>query len=175
MFSETTALKLGDQSKRFSPKQKIAIEFIAMNPAATKKEIADHVGVDPVTIYDWQREPNFVDSVYYRIIEIIDKKKFPNDVNLYPGDYIINIAKEIIKKKKIKDFSILNKIHEKLTFESLKVSMKMIKDNLKLLGVEHDSFVYESELVKKKLVTKAIKKAGGKAYIIHSEAGTRID
>ncbi len=66
MFSETTALKLGDQSKRFSPKQKIAIEFIAMNPAATKKEIADHVGVDPVTIYDWQREPNFVDSVYER-------------------------------------------------------------------------------------------------------------
>ena len=66
MFSETTALKLSDQSKRFSPKQKIAIEFIAMNPAATKKEIADHVGVDPVTIYDWQREPNFVDSVYER-------------------------------------------------------------------------------------------------------------
>ena len=101
---------------------------------------------------------NFVDSVYYRIIEIIDKKKFPNKVNLYPGDYIINIAKEIIKKKKIKDFSVLSKIHEKLTFESLKVSMKIIKDNLKLLGVEHDSFVYESELVKKKLVTKAIKK-----------------
>ena len=101
---------------------------------------------------------NFVDSVYYRIIEIIDKKKFPNKVNLYPGNYIINIAKEIIKNKKIKDFSVLSKIHEKLTFESLKVSMKIIKDNLKLLGVEHDSFVYESELVKKKLVTKAIKK-----------------
>ena len=66
MFSETTALKLSDQSKKFSPKQRIAIEFIAMNPAATKKEIASHVGVVTETIYDWQKEPYFVEAVYER-------------------------------------------------------------------------------------------------------------
>ena len=41
---------------------------------------------------------NFVSSVYYRILEIIKNKTFPNDENLYPGDYIIDIAKKIIKK-----------------------------------------------------------------------------
>jgi len=101
---------------------------------------------------------NFVYSVYYRIIEILDKKKFPNKENLYPGDYIINIAKEIIRTKTIKDFSTFDKIHEKLTLESLKISMKLIKGNLKLLGVEHDSFIYESELIKNKLVEKVIAK-----------------
>ena len=41
----------------------------------------------------------FVSSVYYRILEIIDNKTFPNDRNLYPGNYIIDIAKIIIKSK----------------------------------------------------------------------------
>mgnify|MGYP001331731684 CR=1 FL=1 len=40
---------------------------------------------------------SFVSSVYYRILEITENKTFPNDKNLYPGDYIINIAKKIIK------------------------------------------------------------------------------
>ena len=47
---------------------------------------------------------NFVLSVYYRILEIVEKKKFPNDLNLYPGEYIIDIAKKVIKEKKIKNF-----------------------------------------------------------------------
>ena len=66
MFSDTTTLQSSNQSKKFSPKQRIAIEFIAMNPAATKKEIASHVGVVTETIYDWQKEPHFVDAVYER-------------------------------------------------------------------------------------------------------------
>ena len=64
MFTETTALKLSDQSKSFSPKQRIAIEFIALNPGSTRKEIASHVGVTDITIYDWQKNPHFVDAVY---------------------------------------------------------------------------------------------------------------
>ena len=39
---------------------------------------------------------SFVNSVYYRIIELKENKKFPNNKNLYPGDYIIDIAKLII-------------------------------------------------------------------------------
>ena len=42
---------------------------------------------------------NFTKSVYYRIVEILENKKFPEDVNLYPGDYIVDIANKIIKKK----------------------------------------------------------------------------
>ena len=37
---------------------------------------------------------NFVSSVYYRILEILKSETFPGDENLYPGDYIIDIAKK---------------------------------------------------------------------------------
>ena len=57
-------LQPSNQSKTFSPKQRIAIDYIALNPAATRVEIASHVGVTPTTVYDWQREPYFVDAVY---------------------------------------------------------------------------------------------------------------
>jgi len=64
MINKSVALQPGSESKSFSPKQRIAIEFIALNPSATKKEIANHVGVTDVTIWDWQKNPNFVDAVY---------------------------------------------------------------------------------------------------------------
>ena len=42
--------------------------------------------------------------------------------------------------------------------ESLEISIKLIKNNLELLGVKHDNFVYESNLIKDELVSKVIKK-----------------
>jgi len=58
------AIQPRDESKSFSPKQRVAIEYIAMNPGSTRKEIASHVGVTDITIYDWQKNPHFVDAVY---------------------------------------------------------------------------------------------------------------
>ena len=100
---------------------------------------------------------DFVLSVYYRILELTKKETFPENKNLYPGDYIIDIAKNILNKKKIKNFSTFNKINKQLTKESLKISMELIKKNLKDLGIKHDNFVYESSLIEKKLVSKTIK------------------
>ena len=108
---------------------------------------------------------NFVSSVNYRILEIVENKSFPKDKDLYPGDYIIDIAKKIIKNKSIKDFSNFEKIYKKLSSESLKHSMKLIMDNLNLLGVKHNNFVYESNLIDKKMVSKIIKKLEKKNYI----------
>ena len=101
---------------------------------------------------------NFTNSVYYRILEILKKKDFPEDKNLYPGDYIIDIANRIIKKNTIKNFDNFNKIYPKLSLLSLKYSMDLIKNNLKLLGINHDNFIYESNLIKNKIVSKVIKK-----------------
>ena len=108
---------------------------------------------------------NFVSSVYYRILEIIENKSFPHDQNLYPGDYIIDIAKKIIKKKSIKNFSNFDKIYKQLSSESLKYSMQLIMSNLNLLGVKHNNFVYESKLVDKKMIQKIVKKLQKKKYI----------
>ena len=108
---------------------------------------------------------NFVSSVYYRIVEILKNKPFPSDANLYPGDYIITIAKNIIKKKSIKNFDNFKKIYKRLSAESLKHSMYLIKDNLNLLGVKHNNFVYESKLIDNKSVLKVVKKLKKENFI----------
>ena len=43
----------------------------------------------------------FVFSVYHRILEITEEKIFPSNKDLYPGDYIIDIAKKNCGRKKI--------------------------------------------------------------------------
>ena len=107
----------------------------------------------------------FVLSVYHRILEITEKKIFPSNKDLYPGDYIIDIAKKIVEEKNIKDFKNFNKAYEKLAKESLKFSIELIKNNLDNLGVKHDSFVYESELIKNEFVSKTIKKLQKDNYV----------
>ena len=108
---------------------------------------------------------NFIYSVYYRIQEILNHKKFPNNKDLYPGTYIIDIANKIVNKKTITDFSKIEDIYEKLSSESLSESMALIKNNLNLLGVKHDNFIYESDLIKNSTVSKAIEKLKKLNYI----------
>jgi len=107
----------------------------------------------------------FVLSVYYRILEITEKKIFPGDKDLYPGEYIIDIAKKIINEESIKDFRDFDKVNEKLTKLALKSSIRLIKNNLDNLGIKHDNFVYESELIKKELVSGIIKKLQKDLYV----------
>ena len=101
---------------------------------------------------------NFVKSVYFRIREILKKEEFPSNNDLYPGDYIIDIAKKIISEKKINNFDNFETNYEQLETESLKFSMDLIKKNLSMIGIEHDNFVHESELIKKRIVEKTISK-----------------
>ena len=112
---------------------------------------------------------NFVSSVYHRVLEIKEKKIFPKDKDLYPGDYVIDIAKKIIKKKSIKNFTHFSKIYKKLSYLSLKCSMELIIENLSLLGIKHDNFVYESSLIDKKIVFKTIKNLQRKKYIFEGQ------
>ncbi len=100
---------------------------------------------------------NFVLSVYHRILELVKNERYPDKDDLYPGEYIIKIAKKIIEDKSIKDFSDFEKIYKKLSEESLLESMKIIKKNLFILGIKHDNFVYESDLVKANLVEETVK------------------
>ena len=108
---------------------------------------------------------NFIESVYFRIVEIKYKKKFPKKENLYPGLYIKDIANKIIKENKDKDFNDLKKNFEFLKKESLNASMELIKTDLKLLGISHDNFFSETEIVKKDLVKKAVQKLKKKNFV----------
>ena len=92
---------------------------------------------------------NFTKSVYFRIREIIFKEPFPSENDdLYPGDYLINFAENIINSNKKVDFSDFEKNTDLLTTASVAEALKLIKKNLKSLGINHDNFVSEKELVK---------------------------
>ena len=108
---------------------------------------------------------NFVESVYLRIREIKYKEKFILKENLYPGNYIKEIANNIIKNKKDINVENFDNSFEELKKLSLEGSMSLIKDDLKKLGIQHDNFFSETELVKKNLVDKTIKKLQNKNYV----------
>ena len=108
---------------------------------------------------------NFVESVYLRIMEIKYKKEFPKNENLYPGLYIRDIAKKIIQENAKNDFNEFEKNFKFLKKESLKHSMELIKKDLKLLGVSHDIFFSETEIVKKDLVNKAVNRLKEKNFV----------
>ena len=100
---------------------------------------------------------NFVKSVYLRIREIKFNEKFVNEKDLYPGEYIKEIAKKILTENK-SDFNSLDDNYDLLSKEALNYSMEMIKNDLNKLGVSHDNFVSEKSIVEKKNVESAIKK-----------------
>ena len=107
---------------------------------------------------------NFVESVYFRIIEIKYKKKFPEKDNLYPGHYVKDIARKIIKNKDL-DFKDFEKNFDFLKNESLKASMDLIKKDLKQLGISHDNYFSETDIVNNNLVNKAVKKLEVKNFV----------
>ena len=108
---------------------------------------------------------NFVESVYLRIREIKFNEKFPFKENLYPGDYIKEIALNILENHKEVKFDNFKDCFEELRKLSLEGSMSLIKKDLKHLGISHDNFFSETELVKKDLVNKTVKILQSKNYV----------
>ena len=108
---------------------------------------------------------NFVESVYLRIREIKLKEKFILKENLYSGAYIKEIAENIIKNNKNINIESFDICFEELKKLSLQRSMNLIKNDLKRLGIEHDNFFSENEIVKKNLVNKVVNQLQSKNFI----------
>ena len=108
---------------------------------------------------------NFVESVFLRIREIKYKEKFVFKENLYSGDYVKEIASKIIQNNKEINVDILDSCFEKLKKLSLNCSMNLIKSDLKKLGIEHDNFFSETEIVKNDMVNKTVKSLQNKNLI----------
>ena len=167
-------LKNAESYGNFSSDKNYNIEFVSANPTGPM-----HVGHCRGAIYgdvlanllkfngnkvtkeyyinDYGNQINdFVESVHYRIIEINEKKPFPKNENLYPGEYIKKIAKNILNENKNLNFKDFQKNFDFLKKKSLEASMKLIKDDLKKLGINHDNFISETDLVNKNMVNKAV-------------------
>lgn len=157
-------------------RNKILLEFVSANPTgplhvghcrgavygdtlANLLKFAGHTVVKEYYVNDYGNQIDiFAKSVYHRIKEILHKTTFPENKNLYPGQYIKEIARDIIKEKKISNYDNFEKIKDLLSKESILHAMKLIKSNLESMGIKHDNFVYESNLVKQKIIEKVVTK-----------------
>ena len=152
-------------------KQKYLIEFVSANPTGPL-----HVGhcrgailgdvISNILIFNQHNVSkeyyvndygnqiiNFTKSVFYRIREILNNEKFPTDnVDLYPGDYLIDIANNIIDYNKDLIFEKFETVSKELTLLSVAESLKLIKNNLANLGIVHDKFTSETDIVLNKEV-----------------------
>jgi arginyl-tRNA synthetase len=163
--------------------KKINIEYVSANPTGplhvghcrgaiygdTLANLLNYVG-NTVTkeyyINDYGNQIHmFSKSVYARILEIQKSIKFDATSGLYPGEYIKDIAKSIIKKKLIISFENYDLIKDDLGKFAMQEAMVMIKNDLLSLGIKHDLFVSETDLVNKNNVNKAIKILEDKNYI----------
>jgi len=109
---------------------------------------------------------NFSKSVYFRIREVNFNEPFPSDnADLYPGDYIIDFAKNIISSKTELNFDNYDNISDKLTKLSIEQALLLIKKNLKSLGINHDNFVSEKSIVLNKEVENVINFLKGNNFV----------
>ena len=179
-------------------KQKYIIEFVSANPTGPL-----HVGhcrgailgdvISNILIFNKHNVSkeyyvndygnqiiNFTKSVYFRIREILYKEIFPvKNADLYPGDYLIDIAKNITENNKDLDFNTFENISNELSILSVSESLKLIKSNLESLGITHDKFMSETNIVQHKEVEKVIIKLKNKNLIyegkIKAPAGENDD
>jgi arginyl-tRNA synthetase len=157
-------------------KQKYLIEFVSANPTGPL-----HVGhcrgailgdvISNILIFNKHEVSkeyyvndygnqiiNFTKSVFFRIREILFNEKFPiENLDLYPGDYLVDIAKKIIDNNKNLKFNQFDDVSKELTLLSVAESLKLIKANLANLGIIHDKFTSETQIVLNNEVEKVIK------------------
>jgi len=101
---------------------------------------------------------NYTKSVYFRIREVKFKEPFPSDnPDLYPGDYLVDFAKNIVSSNSDINFENYDEIVDKLTALSIEQALFLIKKNLKSLGIKHDNFVSEKSIVLNNEVENVIK------------------
>jgi len=165
--------KFGINDKK--KKQKYLIEFVSANPTGPL-----HVGhcrgailgdvISNILIFNKHKVSkeyyvndygnqiiSFTKSVFFRIREILYDEKFPlENLDLYPGDYLIAIARNIIEENKENKFDKFEDILKELTILAVSQSLKLIKENLVSLGVVHDNFIRETSIIHNNEVQKVI-------------------
>ena len=158
-------------------KQKYLVEFVSANPTgplhvghcrgailgdviSNLLKFNNHDVVKEYYVNDYGNQIiNFTKSVYLRIREILNKEIFPkDDSELYPGDYIKQIANNIINENKKLDFKKFESIKKELINLSVEQSLKLVKSNLNNLGIKHDNFVKETNIANTNEVEKVVAK-----------------
>ena len=167
--SKTFGINIKEQKKSY------LIEFVSANPTgplhvghcrgailgdviANVLSFNNHKVTKEYYVNDYGNQIiNFTKSVYFRIREIKFNETFPTDnEDLYPGEYLIEFANNIISSNPKIDFTNYDAISEELTSLSIDEAIKLIKKNLSSLGIIHDNFVSEKKLVLNQEVEKVV-------------------
>ena len=194
-FLKSTDANFGKNQSLVS--KKILIEYVSANPTGPLHvghcrgavfgdilaNLLSFVGNKVVKEYyinDYGNQINqFVKSVYFRILEIKNNSLFPNDQDLYPGEYVVDIAKSILKKNKFSNFDNYDLIFNDLKNLCIEEAMNLIKNDLRKLGIVHDNFVSENYIVNQNLVEKALNILKEKNYVyegvLEKPKGNEID
>ncbi|MBP56162.1 MAG: arginine--tRNA ligase [Rhodobiaceae bacterium] len=162
--------------KEIGKGERVNIEYVSANPTGplhvghtrgavfgdTLANIFNFVGFDVCREYyindSGEQIRNLAKSVYLRYKQNFSDKEISIPEDLYPGDYLIPIAKKISeehgKKFLDKDESIWLDFFKR---ESISSVMNIIKNDLKSLEIKHDVFISENVLLKEGHVNKAYK------------------
>ena len=162
--------------KELGKGEKINIEYVSANPTGplhvghtrgavfgdTLANIFDFVGFDVCREYyindSGEQIKNLAKSVYLRYLQNFSDNEIVIPDNLYPGEYLIPIAKKISdehgEKFLDKDESDWLDFFKK---ESISSIMDIIKSDLKSLEISHDVFISEKALLEEGHVNKAYK------------------
>ena len=154
--------------------KKVIIEFVSSNPTgplhighcrgAVYGDVLSNIMIK--TGFDVYKEfyinntgsqiDKLTNTVIYRYEELFNKKKVAIDKNLYPGEYLIELAKDLKKKYGTKFIENNKKDLDSIRNFSLKWIVNLIKSDLNSLGVHFDFFFSEEELLKKNKVSASI-------------------
>ena len=100
---------------------------------------------------------NLARSVYIRYIEILKDKEPIFGDDLYPGEYLIPVAKSIIDKFGDKFISLKELDWIEVFKEySINAMMDLIRNDLSLINIHHDNFVSEQSLKSNGLIDNVV-------------------
>ncbi|XGA08641.1 MAG: arginine--tRNA ligase [Wolbachia endosymbiont of Xenopsylla cheopis] len=182
VLREVNTLKTDFGNSNIGNNQKINIEFVSANPTGplhighargavfgdVLARLLKKAGYDVTKEYyinDAGVQINqLVQSVYLRYKEALKESVNFDDIQ-YPGEYLKPVG-EGLAAKYGKELSV-EQDFDKIKTYALDYIIKLIKDDLNLLGVEHDVFTSEYELQKSGIVEKSIKILSDKGLIYH--------
>lgn len=173
------------------PKGKVLLEFISANPTGplhvghcrgailglALAKLLSKAGYDVTKEYyinDYGVQINtLVQSIQFRYEQLNGKHKgeaVPE--GCYPGEYLIDFAKKLNEEVGDKYVGLSQDEFYKIVKDSaVNAMMEIIKSNLKLLGLEYDSFVSETALVESKKVDEVLDCLKQKEVVVTDEDG----
>lgn len=156
----------------FKELQKFNLEYVSANPTgllhighargavlgdvlASILESVGHNVTREYYINDAGRQISSLMNTIYHYFPTESKcfKNKKDNIDIYPGEYLKLITKNILKKYDIQD---IDKREDEIKIQVLLTIMNDIKLDLKKIGIKHDNFVSEKELILKKDMTNFI-------------------